>query len=185
MKRPNGPRRDDRFRSNNRARDIRYYYAMHSELSMLRARRRSYILRDVIPAAPSGISPRQEAPVIEEEGAQMALFNIRGQLAIISHGDCNHPLVIRRIANGPRLSIRNPAIFYPIKKRAGLLTVVQNAALRLIRYCYPLPLLLPAIGRSFLKLRSPFVFSTQLPTGRYKHQSYIDATRVEYLILTL
>lgn len=123
MKRHNGPRRDDRFRSNNRAQGIRYYYAMQSELSM----------REHVACSSSQLhAPRcytaiyrasllGKAPIIAEEGAEMALFNIREQLTIIFHGDCNHPLVIRRIASGPRLSIRNPAIFYPIKKRAGLL----------------------------------------------------------------
>lgn len=87
--------------------------------SMLRAHRRSYIPRDVLRRYRASFL--EKAPIIAEEGAEMALFNIRGQLIIISHGDCNHPLVIRRIASGPRLSIRNSAIFYPIKKRAGLL----------------------------------------------------------------
>lgn len=123
MKRPNGPCRDDRFRSNNRERGIRYYYAMQSELFM----------RERVACSSSQLHTPQcytsvtehlfgKAPIIIEEGAEMALFNIRGQLAIISHGDCNHPLVIRRIASGPRLSIWNPAIFYPIKKRLELLS---------------------------------------------------------------
>lgn len=134
MKRPNGLRRDgDRFRSNNRARSTRYYYAMQSMREhVLRARRRIYIYCDVIRRYTSTFL--RKAPIIEEEGAEMALFNIREQLAIMSHGDCNHPLVIRRIASGPRLSIRNPPIFYPIKKTRGAFTVVQNAAHRLIRH---------------------------------------------------
>lgn len=121
MKRPNGPRRDDRFRSNNRARSIRYYYAMqsHAREHVACSSSQLHVLRRYTAVYTRHLL--RKAPIIEEEGAEMALFNIRGQLAITSHDDCNHPLVIRRIASSPRLSIRNPAIFYPIKKRAELL----------------------------------------------------------------
>jgi len=117
-----------------------------------------------------------KAPIIIEEGAEMALFNIRGQLAIISHGDCNHPLIIRRIASGPRLSIRNPAIFYPIKKRSELLS---SCKMQLSNPFATSVTTTTTTGAGnwpiVLKLRSPFCIRNATSHGQDRSISHNDS----------
>lgn len=109
-----------------------------------------YTTRRCFTSSRASEHPRCKAPIIarrKKARTRVALNRRCGKLTITPYGDCNHPLVIRRLTlHAEPLAIidsESNTIFYPIKKfmcrgcRAFI--TAQNAArwtIRRFRYCY-------------------------------------------------
>jgi len=90
-------------------------------------------------------------------------------VAVMPHGDCNHPLVIRRPASSTaRLSIRNPTWILLFDERGRNARSLYHQAKCSSRLHSPLPpLLLPLLP---LQLDSRFVFANaKFPRMEQKH----------------